>query len=268
MSSTTKNTTKSTITPFLVKLGKMGVENGKLYIQMKKDKKLLKKNQKKAYNALLKETQKLEKEAEKNKKMAIKVLPGVLKKHSKNIKDKQKAEKLKKKAIKVINVVLKKRSKNIDGKGVQNAKNKVASTKKKVVSIVEPVVEQPPAVVKPVVELSVVESPVVEQPPAVVKPVVELSVVESPVVEQPPVIEQPATVTDKYPRMTNTVGTANKFWEIVVNGTETCVTYGKVGTEGKSSKPKDHGFDSKAHAFAVKQVEIKSKGGYIATQDQ
>jgi len=204
----------------------MGVENGKLYVQLKKDKKLLKKIQQKAYNALLKETQKLEKEAEKNTKMARKVLPGVLKKHSKNIKDKQKVEKLKKKAIKVINVVLKKHSKNIDGQG---AKKKVQNAKKKVVSIVEP--------------------QVVEQLPAV--------------------IEQPAKpVTDKYPRMTNTVGTANKFWEIVVNGTETCVTYGKVGTEGKSSKAKDHGFDNKAHAFAVKQVEIKSKGGYIATQDQ
>jgi len=229
MSSTTKNisNTTSTIPKFLVGLGKMGVENGKMYTQMKKNNKLLKKNQQKAYKALLKEVQTAEKEAAKNKKMARKVLPGVLRRHSKNIKNIQKAEKLKKRAIKVINVVLKKHSKNIkDNKGAQNSKKKVGF-------ITEPVVE----------------------------PVAAAAAVS-------PVIEQPATVTDKYPRMTNTVGTANKFWKIIVNGTETCVTYGKVGTEGKSSKVKDHGFENKAHAFAVKQVEIKSKGGYIATQDQ
>tara|TARA_B110000967_G_scaffold209619_2_gene266653 strand:+ start:93 stop:761 length:669 start_codon:yes stop_codon:yes gene_type:complete len=222
MSSTTKNisNTISTIPKFLVKLGKMGVENGILNVQMKTDINQNKKIKNQIYKALLKEVQIEEKEAIKVKKEARKVIAIVLKKHSNNIKNKQKAEKIKQKTIKVINNILKKHSNNI--KGCQNPK-------KKVEIIYENVVPVAPTIIQSIVNKNCTEN--------------------------------------MFPQMTNTVGTANKFWKIVVNGSETCVTFGKTGTKGRSIV-KDHEFENKAHGFAIKQVEIKCKGGYIADEDQ
>tara|TARA_B110000967_G_scaffold210092_1_gene270531 strand:+ start:6770 stop:7171 length:402 start_codon:yes stop_codon:yes gene_type:complete len=111
MSSIAKNisNTTSTITipKFLVKLGKIGVENGKLNIQMKKNKNLNKKIQKKTYNTLLKEVHVAEKEAIKVKKDARKAISIVLNDHYNNIKMNQPAETLKKQTIKVITIARK-----------------------------------------------------------------------------------------------------------------------------------------------------------------
>jgi hypothetical protein len=64
-------------------LGKIGLENGKLYKQMKKDNKILKKNQQQAYKLLLKEVQTAEKEYVKVKNEARKAITMILKKHTK-----------------------------------------------------------------------------------------------------------------------------------------------------------------------------------------
>lgn len=242
MSYTTKNISNTiyTIPKFLVKLGKMGVENGKLNVQMKTDINQNKKIKNQIYKALLKEVQIAEKEAIKVKKEARKVIATVLKKHSNNIKNKQKAEKIKQKTIKVINNILKKHSNNI--KGWQNPKNKVEM----ISGNIAPTVTDKSGV-KDFVPPTVTDK-------SDVKDFVAPNIIQS--------IVNKNYTENMFPMMTNTIGTANKFWKIVVNGSETCVTFGKMGTKGRS-KVKDHEFDYKAHEFAVKQVEIKYKGGYI-----
>jgi len=54
---------------------------------------------------------------------------------------------------------------------------------------------------------------------------------------------------------------ATKFWEISLDGCETIVTYGKIGSEGRE-QVKDHGDEETAQKFVNKNVKAKVKKGY------
>lgn len=53
-----------------------------------------------------------------------------------------------------------------------------------------------------------------------------------------------------------------KFWKIKMEGADTTVTFGKVGTSGQSSS-KSHGDAAKAQKFYNKMVKAKTKKGYL-----
>mmetsp|Transcript_72817 Transcript_72817/g.170537 ORF Transcript_72817/g.170537 Transcript_72817/m.170537 type:complete len:190 (-) Transcript_72817:197-766(-) len=59
-------------------------------------------------------------------------------------------------------------------------------------------------------------------------------------------------------------GTSCKFWECVVSGSSTCVTYGKIGG-AYSTSDKTHASPAAATLFAAKMLESKLKGGYVRT---
>lgn len=63
-------------------------------------------------------------------------------------------------------------------------------------------------------------------------------------------------------RLENTTDGHYKFWCILLDGSETTVTYGKMGTKGRSLK-KGHGSEEKAQKFHDKQIEKKRKEGYL-----
>jgi|GEM_PF-5873916 len=55
--------------------------------------------------------------------------------------------------------------------------------------------------------------------------------------------------------------TSSKFWEIIVEGTEHTVRYGKIGTDGRTSE-KSFGSQEEAQASADKLIASKRKKGY------
>lgn len=63
-------------------------------------------------------------------------------------------------------------------------------------------------------------------------------------------------------RLENTTDGHSKFWCILLKGSETTVTYGKIGTKGRNHSV-DHGSKEKAQKFYDKQIEDKKKDGYI-----
>lgn len=56
-------------------------------------------------------------------------------------------------------------------------------------------------------------------------------------------------------------GTSSKFWEIVVDGADHTVRYGKIGTDGREST-KSFDSDEEAQAQAEKLIRSKRKKGY------
>ena len=162
--------------------------------------------------------------------------------------EEKEAIKVKKEARKVIAIVLKKHSNNIKNK------QKAEKIKQKTIKVINNILKKHSNNIKgcqnPKKKVEIIYENVVPVAPTIIQSIVNKNCTEN-----------------MFPQMTNTVGTANKFWKIVVNGSETCVTFGKTGTKGRSIV-KDHEFENKAHGFAIKQVEIKCKGGYIADEDQ
>jgi predicted DNA-binding WGR domain protein len=61
--------------------------------------------------------------------------------------------------------------------------------------------------------------------------------------------------------LTNTEGNASKFWSITLNGCDTTVVYGKIGTDGMTQN-KSHDSEEKAQKFVDKQISDKQKKGY------
>ena len=63
-------------------------------------------------------------------------------------------------------------------------------------------------------------------------------------------------------RMTNTVGTSNKFWEVTVDDRAVTIRWGRIGTSGQTRIKR---FDSAAEAIAHrdKQLGAKLKKGYL-----
>jgi predicted DNA-binding WGR domain protein len=56
-------------------------------------------------------------------------------------------------------------------------------------------------------------------------------------------------------------GNSAKFWQIVISGSSTTVSYGKIGTSGQQQE-KDHGSAAAAAKFAAKMIAEKEKKGY------
>jgi len=67
--------------------------------------------------------------------------------------------------------------------------------------------------------------------------------------------------TSKTTRLECTDGGSNKFWEILVDGTKTVVSYGAIGASPKKSE-KDFPSADAAKKFAAKMIGSKKKGGY------
>jgi predicted DNA-binding WGR domain protein len=61
-------------------------------------------------------------------------------------------------------------------------------------------------------------------------------------------------------------GNSSKFWQLVLSGSSTTVSYGKIGTNGQSQE-KDHGSAAAAAKFAAKMIAEKEKKGYKRSSD-
>jgi predicted DNA-binding WGR domain protein/cell wall assembly regulator SMI1 len=60
-------------------------------------------------------------------------------------------------------------------------------------------------------------------------------------------------------------GTSKKFWEIAIEGSEVCTRYGKIGTQGQTTR-KDEGTADKAQKLHDKLIAEKRKKGYVELQ--
>jgi predicted DNA-binding WGR domain protein len=69
-----------------------------------------------------------------------------------------------------------------------------------------------------------------------------------------------ATMSDSA-QLTFKEGNSNKFWHISLDGSNTTVVYGRVGTSGQTQN-KNHGTAAKARTFFDKMVAEKVKKGY------
>jgi outer membrane protein assembly factor BamB len=64
-----------------------------------------------------------------------------------------------------------------------------------------------------------------------------------------------------YLELSEEQGVAHKFYEVVVEGTDVTIRYGRIGTDGQK-KTHSHGSTDAAHAFADKKIAAKKKKGY------
>ncbi|MBD2701092.1 WGR domain-containing protein [Spirosoma sp. BT702] len=59
-----------------------------------------------------------------------------------------------------------------------------------------------------------------------------------------------------------TVGSAHKFYEVVVDGTTVVITYGRIGTDGSAST-QTLSTEAEAEKFAQKKISEKKRKGYV-----
>ena len=57
-------------------------------------------------------------------------------------------------------------------------------------------------------------------------------------------------------------GSSSKFWRITLSGTTTSVTFGKIGSRGRTPPPKSHDVAAAARKEYDKMIASKLKKGY------